>query len=475
MFDNRKPYYLATALSLALTCTYMHRQTAASDPVPITAGFTKPQQQGDPDEDLVNELKQILASGKVPNLCDWLVNKSIGQTKADGKSLAGGPRIPRRLYWELRKKVDDTSPSFGYRLVFLAYQLSESEYDRMDREDKLICQCAALKYAQLEDLPSRCALQSDSFLQERFQRFASALTGMESADARPYIDDLVLASSELAIAYPDLGPRLGKCLGKVLDQAKDTLRSDNQEQTESRAAIEAQQCETRQRLAADLDGGNLAATGHFCIAHRLISDAISSDDVLTRIDNINKQKAEIRTHLETGSVLLTDKSMVWLPFKLYSDELLRLYEALEDEQDWAGNKRDILLMRSATVLYEGIRIYLANAGTGQDLVNDLKDSRRELYSRVLKYALGLQQQLRFDECICFASKYVDTKGVLENEGAEQIHALLAKANFVLDYPYEYHLGRCNGLIDLNQLKSFKEDIGSFILSRKMKPCQEEDW
>ena len=425
----------------------------------------------DPDKDIISKLRTILdESESPPSLFSSLKASRLAKDRPSALKNLPATLVPRMLYKTLRGSPVDSPPGWGYQLVFFACQLSD--YDRMGGQDKLICECASMRCALLDEFPDRSATESRKFLRDCFARFAKAMGEMDPLKAYPYLEDLILATAELVVKYPDLGADLGTSLRSVLERANGAWGHAQSQYTDTQIALRG-----LRQMVVDLDNGDLAATAHFYVAQRLICEALKADDILKRISVLKQRKERIKTHLLEGERLLHDKSRVWLPFKQYSDVLLDLYDDSKG-QPFVDAERARLIVASSQVLYDGIRFYVDKFHTAKEAEENLQGARRELCTRVYRYATLLAADMRFADLICFASKFVDDKQeVLKDAGAEEkgIYAMLARANYLLDRPYEHYLKRSGGKVTEEGLKKESEDVGRFILSRGMSPCKEEDW
>jgi hypothetical protein len=489
-------WHVAAAVSLMSTLGFAQEPARLCYPVRTEIELFVSRQEEDPDAEVVGQIKKILDAADGPSLSDTVAIRDLAQRAKNSDAVLGKIRsslVPRRAYAGLRKRPVGSAPAWGYRLVSLACELSD--YDSLDGQDRIICKCAALKSALLDELPKRSPSQADEILRGAFRDSSAALAKLDPAKALPYVDDLILVASELAVAYPEWNLRLGDWLGGVLEQARAAAKralaaapSETAEHKRTRAELEqiGSALEVRQQLIVDLDHGSIAGTGRFLLALRLICEAEHSGYVLNRIKNFDAQRrAEIRRHLLHGAQLLKDPARAWLPFKQYSDTLLALYRDSECEP-LAGCQRQELAAASARVLFEGLQRSVVAARLGQ--TPEAEDACRELAARIREHMAQLEEGKRLRESIDFGVGFVggpSTDGltvkdpnVLAKADSESIHYLLARANYLLGRrSYEYHRDRCgrDAAVVEHELKDFKAKLGDSLLTREIKPCPEADW
>jgi hypothetical protein len=385
----------------------------------------------------------------------------------------------RILYEKLRNAPVERPPAWAYRALY--GMCATSDYDNLDRGDKAACECVRLRCELLEDLQNRPTVESFSILHDSFARFRSAIADMKPEESKTFIEDLLAVVAEIVIRYPAFDQELGLELAPVFDQAVQACRPADPAHQSVKSELER-----LKREMLELDHGSLNATGHFYLAERLVSEVPETDDILDRIRKLEDKErgGRIKVHLLQGQSVMKDRSVAWTAFKKYSLALFKLYETSAGEPVLEA-ERARLLRKSAYVLSDGIQFSLRAVRHGQKPEVQLQAARKELGTRVEKYMLELQRNLRFGESICFGDRFApysrrgeEQNGptVLDEEGAKRIHGLLAKANYVLDFPYEYHLKQAGSTVTEPQLAEYKKrSVEPYLLSRNMSPCRQEDW
>jgi hypothetical protein len=68
-----------------------------------------------------------------------------------------------------------------------------------------------------------------------------------------------------------------------------------------------------------------------------------------------------------------------------------------------------------------------------------------------------------------------TPGLLRQDQLEQLNALSAQANYLLNRPWEEYFRRSGKTLTIDALQELKRDIGDLVTQEGQPPCTHTDW
>lgn len=345
---------------------------------------------------------------------------------------------------------------------------------RMTNADYALRSYLSLKCALTCRYPALCPLENPRFLLEPIHRFRLELQRMPASDNERlgYVRLILDAATQLAIAYPDVGPLLGPALRDLLEHALDASDSRSPE------GLNAQDQETLRAWLKNVvafDQEDIAGTSHFYAASRWISrtDALIQLRDRVEIPIVFQLDGQIRKHLLEGARLLRTRPPLWEPFEAYSDFLYGLFKEAQGEP-MDENIRDRLAELSTLALRRGILLYLERIGAGVAPLAPFEAARNKLFARVDENTRRLQRELRYSQSACYLQPYL-TPGLLRQDQLEQLNALSAQANYLLNRPWEEYFRRSGKTLTIDALQELKRDIGDLVTQEGQRPCTHTDW